>query len=303
MLTRCKHALACSALMLGTALPVAAQPVELDWKFEPGSTHKYRTNVTQQQTVKSEQLPQPMNVTQMTGMDQSYKVLEVAQGVATVQITTDAVRMKASNPMMGMNIDYDSTSGDDPPQEVAALESLIGTSYSVSIDKSGKVTNVQGVAELLEKLTQGVNPAAGQMLSAMLSEDAVKTQFEQQFRLLPEQPVAEGDSWNSALDMPMPGLGTVTIKTDYTYKGDSKKDQATDHVVFKGNADLDTSELPQNVDLSLKKGDISGSFDFSQSLGQLVNFEQVLSLVLEVTQQGQPFQIELDQTTKTELID
>jgi len=302
MLKSLSRTVLCAAIALSAAVPALAQPVELDWKFEPGSTHKYRTEVTQNQTISGAQFPQPMKVSQKTGLDVSYEVLGVEDGVATIKVTTDAVRMHMTNAMMGMDTKYDSTVDDQPPATLEPLESLIGTNYSVSIDPTGKVTKVEGVAELLEKLTQGGNPMAGQMLGAMLNEDAIKTQFEQQFRLLPENPVGEGDTWATTTGFPLPGVGALSVKTNYTYKGDSQVADASDHVAFDGQAEFKGEQNGQ-FDVSLEQSDISGSFDFSRGLGQLVRLEQTLDMILNVQQGGMDLKVEMAQVTKLSRLD
>ena len=142
------------------------------------------------------------------GWDQEVQSLD-AQGNATVKITFVAVRFKMS--AGPMQVDYDSEKGGEAPPMAAFLAPMVGQGFTFKISPTGKVSDVQGADQMLEKMAEKMPPGANkEQLKQQFGEQMVGNMYD----FYPDQPVDNGDSWERTQKMAS-SIGAET-KTKYT---------------------------------------------------------------------------------------
>ncbi|MBW3543197.1 MAG: hypothetical protein KY476_23325 [Planctomycetes bacterium] len=156
---------------------------------------------------------QRMEMDMGMGMDLGVDVVDVdAQGVHTLKVTHDAVRMQVSAGQM--SIDYDSRSSDAPPEPAAAFGQLVGRSLTLVVNPDGTTKEVQGVDELVEAMSADQPPAAQVQMRSQL--EGMKGSFDQMMTPLPDRPVDIRDTWKVTQTMSAnPGM-PMTVEAVYT---------------------------------------------------------------------------------------
>jgi hypothetical protein len=119
-------------------------------------------------------------------------------------------------------VQYDSAST-EPPQGLAAIfaqsfKPLIGVSFEQTMNDRGKVIDVK-VPDQIEQAAKA-NPQLG---AQGLSKEALKRNMQQGSPVFPEQPIAQGESWESDNETELPGGGKAKVKAKYTYVGKEEK--------------------------------------------------------------------------------
>ncbi|HBS28864.1 MAG TPA: hypothetical protein DEB06_05315 [Phycisphaerales bacterium] len=110
---------------------------------------------------------------------------------------------------------------DDPMTH--AMRAMVGRTITLTIAPDGRILDMRGVDALRAAVSE---PLAGTEartmrpdLRAFLSDDALRDQFEQAFRLMPAEPVAAGESWERSESRYFPMAGTVDARTRFRYEG------------------------------------------------------------------------------------
>ncbi|MFG0325933.1 MAG: DUF6263 family protein [Phycisphaerales bacterium JB037] len=281
-----------------------AEPVKLKWKFEKGQNLNYRMTMDQAQKISGGGLPGEIEMTQKTVTDMNYKVQSVAEdGTAQLVVTTTAVKFNMANPMMGMNIAYDSTAGDEPTMETAGVAAMVGTSYTVWVDESGKVSKVEGIDEMMAKVLENTDPMTAQMLEGMFNEETLTSQTEASFRVVPGEEVDTGDTWSVTTEQPMPSLGKLSIRSTYEYNG-MGSEKGHDGAIIGFNATPSFQAEPgAPMRMSLNSGDVKGKVVFSPTLGQIVHMASKTSMNMGLSGQGMNMTMAMTINTTLELLD
>ncbi len=199
-------------LLIAAAALLALQDekVDLKWKFQKGQELRYR--VSNKSTVDMA----AMTLEHSTKTTFSYAVTDVAEdGSAAITVKYEAVATQATGPM---EYDYDSEKQKEPPAHpaVQAMSRIVGQSFSLKMDPSGKVREVKGLDKMLEALFKAGedDPQAAlarQMLKQNFSDEAIRSNMQQMFMPLPEGRVGKGDSWKNDLTAQVPMVGKMTL--------------------------------------------------------------------------------------------
>jgi len=217
-----------AGLFLIASIIVASAQVKLSFNPEKGKKYEYQTDLIQniQQSVMGQTVPVTMEMNTKYLMEIKDKTPQEI----TAQFTYLEVVYIISSPMMKMG--YDSKTPVENPTE---MDNMLGKMFSKMIDQSvvaviapdGSVKSVTGmdaVAEDMINAIAGDGQLAAQMgaqMKTQFSDDALKTSFEQMFRIYPAKAVRVGESWNNESTMSVNNMNT-THKTKYTLKGISK---------------------------------------------------------------------------------
>jgi len=245
-----------SSLLLAAGSP-AAEKVRLALQLKAGQT--YKTRFISDQKVKQKIQGQEVNMNQSIGFVYTFEVQRVdPSGNADCRVRYQSVIFKQDGPQG--KTEYDS---DHPPTTVPAqaksFAALVGQGFSLRITPTGRVTEVQGVDAMVDKISQAVdlpNEAARDMMRKQLKEQfgdaAVQSQMEQMLAIYPEKPVAIGDTWSRRLSITA-GF-PMLLENTYTLRG--RKD---------GLALVDVvTKLSRNpAGKPLKMGPATLSFDLS----------------------------------------
>lgn len=197
-------------LAAATLLAIAQDRVELKWKFQKGQEFRYC--VTQKSTVDMA----AMTLEQSVKTTLSYTVDEVAEdGAASVTIKYESVAAKATGPM---EYDYDSERDKEVPRHpaVATMARMVGLSFTVKMEPSGRILEVKGFDKLLEAILKDAGddpqvPMMREMLKQNFSDETMRSNMQQSFLPLPPGPVAKGDSWKNEMTMQVPMIGKMSV--------------------------------------------------------------------------------------------
>ncbi len=209
-------------LILAMTTALSAQD-KLDFKLnlEAGTGYIFTMDVDQTitQTVEDEQ----QTLVQQMLVAWDYDVLNKNKaGEAEIGLTYR--RVKVSQDYGHQQSEYDS---DNPPAyldpSMKGLAALPGSQLRVRFDRGGKVLEIKGIDEMLDKMIKSMElPDSPQKemvidnLRTQFGRDAMEQSLEQIAGFYPSKPVSIGESWNTKLNMTS-GF-PMTISSDYTLK-------------------------------------------------------------------------------------
>ena len=214
-------AMAC--LLAAIVIPAAgAEKITLGLHLKTGQTFHLVTTVESNltQTI----MGQEMIATSTNGTGYTYEIQQVADdGTATCKVTYDSVQVKMS--MGGFDMEYDSTkpaAGTSPM--IKPFTALVGQSFSLRISPAGRVSDVQGVEAIYERMLKGLELPDESMRGMV--EQQVKEQFgaksiqeamEQMIGTgVPDGGVDVGDSWVRRASMARPY--PMSLESKFTLK-------------------------------------------------------------------------------------
>lgn len=193
-----------TALLALLALP-AQEKVEVKWKFEKGRELRYRH--VQKQTMEFAGTA----MEQQTAQTHLWTVKDVDdKGVAGIETKVVAVAAKGTGPTG--EYDYDSEKDKEAPAnpQVAMMAKMVGQTFAMRMTPAGKIVELKGYDKLVDEMLKDLGDDAGpmkEMLKQMLSDDTMKSMMQQMAPMLPEKPVAKGESWKNDFTLKMPMLG------------------------------------------------------------------------------------------------
>jgi len=163
-----------------------------------------------------------------TGMNWKYtiQVINDKGSLKTLKVTYDRIGMSMDMGGQKMEFSSDSPAGDpsNPLNMVTNLFSAMkGKSFTMKVDASGEIKEVNGIDQLGEELVTGLSlPAASkdrmlQSFRSKFNENDVKETFSQTFSMLPNKKVKPGDSWERE-SMTRVGPAKGRLLTVYTVR-------------------------------------------------------------------------------------
>lgn len=285
-------------------MPVAAFAQQgqsaLAWKFAVGDT---MTCAVADNAAIDTGMGIKINQSQTLGY--KFEVTGVADGLATIKVTVQAVKIEAGNPFGAPQV-WDSAS--DPKGESVnnpALKPfvvLLGQSFTIKVNGQGTVSAVEGWDAVMEKMLDAVGTGrmaaqAREQIQTQWSANGIKDQFQSIFGMLPEGPVAPGSSWDHSTETALPQVGKLSNKMTLSYK-ESKRgaDGATIAVIgITGESSLEAGGQRQGpmgpMEISLKNATTTGTVNFDITAGRLVSSVIESTMTLSV-KAGQGFEME-----------
>ena len=210
------------------AAPLLAQELALKYTWPKGEELRY--TFTTESTVAMSGLPGVGDMTVGNTIVQVHQMTGdsvAADGVATVRMRIEAIKMTSSTPMGSVN--YDSAAPATATDSTAAMLAsvygpMIGANLTATMAPNGVVRTLEGMAKLKETAQAVQQATAGLGLGGadLLSDEAMKSTY-RNFGSLPDKPVKPGDTWKSEVTIPNP-LGAQTVSSTFTAKGVEKLD-------------------------------------------------------------------------------
>jgi hypothetical protein len=131
-----------------------------------------------------------------------------------------------SSPMMKMG--YDSKNPIENPSDMdklfgKMLNGMLGSTIKMVFAPDGSVKSASGMEAIAENMSNAVandGQIAAQMAAQVkqqFSETAMKSSFEQSFKIYPDHPVRVGNKWNKESEMTVNNMNTA-FKTNYILK-------------------------------------------------------------------------------------
>lgn len=270
----------CLALLL-FASPARGQTT-LRWKLAAGESLVVQT---QQETSSVVSFSGKKAETKINlGMELLWNVTAADDSEATIKQTIRRVEFRLESEKGG-KIEYDSSAKTRPAgqaREVAdAVKPLLGAEVTIRMSPRGEVLDAKPANAPAEAIFADPAPGAE---PGVFSRKVIETLLRQPLAVLPEKPVAEGDTWSATSQLDA-SLGKFQQTTTYKLVGTVEQDGAqVAKVEFSAAIEPAASVAKAATGkpaLTLKSHEQSGHFLFSPALGRLVAAEQNQTITTE----------------------
>ena len=263
-------------------------PVELKLKWPAGERvvqdldMKVKTEIT---------IPgQPAPVLQNMTMGEKYalRVLkENPDGGHEVEMEFLSARMGMDMAGKSM-VNYDSAkkSATDAADPVAGVfGKVVGSKIKYFLNASNDVDRVEGVEEMLNRMSAGGPADTVASLKTMFSEGYFK-QLMSSSRFMPSKPVSLGDTWPVQLEFPMETLGTLVLDFTITFQSWEMHGQRNcARLEFDGSVKSKPGANPgaAGMILAIQNGTTSGTSWFDPELGITIDTVMNQDMTINIT--------------------
>jgi hypothetical protein len=269
------------------------EDVKLSWKFKEGEVLRYRITQDMHQAISG---PADIEIESSVAQVIGEKVKSIsADGLASLECTWEAVKVHMNLPMGG-DVDFDSSRGDTAgtaPGALKAFAGLPGSKFEIDMKANGEVTEVRGVSDTMKKILEGGDAASKGMRDMMqraFTDEAMKRYLGT--TVLPEKPVAVGDTWKRDTVFDMPPLGKLKAHFDFDLAGMESARQTpcaklgTKFTMkLEGKPDLSSMPGAENfdIDMSIDQAEGEGTIHFSPEKGRVVESALVTDMDMSMT--------------------
>lgn len=143
---------------------------------------------------------QELKTKQVMDMNLSMKIINVdKEKNVTIYYTYESIKNSVDS--AGKQMSYDSTQDANNTILSSIYSGLIGKGFTVKLDDSGKVLEIQGLTDILGSIVDAVpgteeqKQALKNALHQSFSNEALKSMIEQNMKYYPPENVKVGDSW------------------------------------------------------------------------------------------------------------
>ncbi|MCH2045865.1 MAG: DUF6263 family protein [Saprospiraceae bacterium] len=216
--------------------------------------------MTTVQDISQSMMGQSMDIKQTIGMGYTMEVTEKNADVASIKNTYDWMQYEMGGVpgMSGMNFD----SRKDGQSGIMAdiMSGMIGKSFMMDLNESGKVSNVSGTDVILEAMMEGVSDPAQKMqmraqMEQQFGEEAMAKSMEQMMTQYPDKDLKVGDTWTQKSSVAS-GYPMI-VETTYTVKSISANEVVLNvdgSIATEEGATMEASGMSMEVNLSGKQG-------------------------------------------------
>jgi len=243
--------------------------VDLKLNLKKGETYTYNMKMN-------------MNMASLSDVNMDFgfkmKVDDVdAQNNFAINCFYDAIRFKVS--ALGKDMGYDSknvgdTTHENPQDKIfrKIFGSMVGQSFKMTMSPKGEVLKVEGLKDLIESMTAGMDIPEGQkeqmkqQMSQSFSEDQMKQTFSQGFSVFPDKPVKVGDSWKKNVSKTTSG---IAMNQEVTY---TVKEINANSVMLSLSGDIKSSKDESGATAAKiedMSGDLKGTMELDRTSGMV----------------------------------
>jgi hypothetical protein len=185
-----------AALALGACS--AQGPYELSLRLPQGKVLKYLS--TTEQTIRQVLPGQTVTITQRTTTEYRFSVHETSpEGGTLLEVVYEEISLATRSP--GGELVFDSRAPGRTTPLLRGMQALIGQGFLILVDRQGRIREVQGLKEMLEKARSASeassSPAFGAAVERYFSPEAVEAGLSGFFDFYPDRKVLPGDSWRT----------------------------------------------------------------------------------------------------------
>ena len=213
----CTWCLLILSLLLHHGVDELSAQVRLRWKFRAGQ--QLRLKISQEATTTTSVNNRPLAITSALEMDIDWTVEKLApRGAAemTQQFSRLAIKFQAPE---AEPVEYDSQRDKNPTGQLLRIanriQPLLDSPFRVTVNDRGQIREVLSSPNTPQT-------ANSPRLKRFISAEQLASVLRQSNLVLPEIPVAAGDSWETDSVQNSP-LGEVKLTTVYTYKGTQQR--------------------------------------------------------------------------------
>lgn len=261
-------------------------PAELKMKLEVGKRYLLREETVSESTIKLPNQPEPVKTTTTTSRDLALTVLsQQPEGGQNIEVEFAANKVESK---LGDRIAAAFNSADDVKTDrTNALAKLnrkvVGGKFSLVTDADGNIQKVEGVSNLVRKVTLGLDKNSATMLKAQFNEEALK-KMGLLAEGLPKQAVSPGDSWTNNFELPVMGGMVAKFTVQSTLKGYEERDKKRCAIIKNtGTAQVSAGTTPQSAAMQLENVKLDGEAVMDPEKHLLVSAHNTMTMEIKVT--------------------
>ncbi len=277
--------------------PPPSGPVELKLKWPQGERVVQDMDMKQNMEIFIPGQPAPMKSDMTMGQEYGLTVLgETPGGGHEVEMEFLGTRMEST--MGGKKLmDYDSakkSSADKPNPMADMFGKIVGSKIRFFLNASNEVDHIEGVDDMMNRLSAGTPAAALAPLKSTFSEGYFK-QMMSANRFLPPKAVQPGDTWPVHIEFPMAMLGVMAMDYTFTFQSWEKHGERNcARLEFEGTITTkpDPDSKPVAMSISILDGSTSGVSWFDPELGITIdttmNQDMKMVITMPMNPRGKP---------------
>jgi hypothetical protein len=265
----------------------AAEPIAFMVKFPVGEADRQTNSVDIDQTVSSDAIPTPQNISIKLSAKTLLKPIKSDATGSLVEVTYEGVKMSESVARVSGELDK-------------ALATIVGQKITLHFTPAGRVDKVEGVDAIVAKLPAGEQQAAAKrFLDAEHIKEEYNTPFEQ---LLPLKPVNIGDAWDTEISLKA-SIAEIKVKSHVKFAGIDERDgHKIARLEFTGTGALQPSAALTAHQSAVDRLAQNGTAQFDLTRGWLIS--ESVDQQMKVTTQlkapgGKSVSLKIDQTVKS----
>jgi hypothetical protein len=263
-------------------------PVELKLKWPVGERIEQDLDMKQTMVMSMPGQPAPMKQDMTMGQAYGLTVLaETPDGGHEVEMDFLSARMgMSSGGKTTMEYDSEKKAAADKPNPLAdVFGKIVGSKIRFFLDASNAVERIEGMDDMMNRLSAGGNAAATASLKSMYSEGYFK-QMMSANRFMPPKAVQPGDTWPVQFEFPMAALGTMVLDYTFTFQSwemHGKRNCA--RMEFSGTIQTkpDPAAKPGAMSISILDGSSTGMSWFDPELGITIDTTMNQDMKMVVT--------------------
>ena len=264
--------------------------VELKIKWEAGKRYVIKDETITESTLKLPNQPEPTKSSITVSKDMALTILkDRAEGGQEIEVEFIGNRVENK---MGDKVVASFNSSDDPKTDrtnmLAKLQrKVVGGKFTMVTDASGRVEKVEGVSNLVRKITLGLDKNSATMMKAQFNEDAIKKMgFGEDG--LPKQAVSPGDSWTNQFDVALMGGMVAKFTMQSSLKGYEERDKKRCAIIkTTGTAQISAGTTPQAAAVSFENTKLEGETVLDVEKQQIISASNEFRMDMKVTSGGQ----------------
>ncbi|MBL4886161.1 MAG: hypothetical protein JKY95_16720 [Planctomycetaceae bacterium] len=203
-------------------------------------------------------------------------------GSAQVNKKIDRIRLKASHPEGGQELEYDSAENKEVTGAFAmivkSMAMLVNQDITMTISPQGEASNVSIPEDLVKRFS-----GPGSNLGGVNSAEGVKKMMSQGSVIFPDKPLAPGDTWQRDLTTDLP-YGTMKSVIVFKYTGRTEKGLHRIDAVTKISIEPNAN-IPFQIKMTESEGHGIYMFDATQGVILASGLKQTMNM--EITAVGQ----------------
>ncbi len=242
-------------------------------KFNPQSGVSYKFTSKLTQVIAQEMMGQKVNMEQKMGFEYLFKIIDApAGGDASIEVTYSRITLDVDNEMMKIHFDSDNIKPEDNDNAmVAVFSALKGVQYNMVVGQDGSVKKMEGLEKMISQMVESLGAVSKlseaeieemhQTMKNEYSEEKLRNQMENTFRIFPPKDVGVGDKWT--LNKKIDGIVPIDSETHYQLKSLDES-----FAIIDMESEFDTKEEVDIQGMKAKlKGKQSGFFKVDKESG------------------------------------
>lgn len=275
------------ALIMTVSLVNAQKPTGYNLK----KGDKFTMTAVIKQDIKQEAMGQSMTTEQTISNTDELEVTAVDGDVYTIKLTAIRRAISMQSPMGANEMDSDDEGGQHTPLRV-----MSGKSYSVEMNKMGKILKVTGVEDMKSAMMKemsdaGMGAVADQML-ASYNNDLLKSSLESQMAIYGESNSSEWTVKTSSV------VNNIPVELENNYRWDNDK-------TILAEAKIDISGTMEAMGTSMKtamKGDQQTIIDLDIKTGMPSKIQAIQTVEGNIEAQGMTIPMNIVSETTTTIV-